>query len=442
VITHLNSVKKSLHYFARKTLLLLVAVMYSFSALGEFNKTQSDIFRQLNRKLLELTFDSPQLDFSEFLKRQLSREQQPLDPINSFQIQLEGYTANNLCESIALADLNMIAKLAVERVELLNSYSDRKANYDGNFSDLPKGKQWYLHWLKSWLMADVSLQDLEKMALSELESVAQTRRNLAQKDLPVNDQRIARSLKNEIIQSFRHREQQINTQLNTVFGFPVPPNSVKIIESNLPKSFPAPGIYNAETEEFIYHLQSDDFLVKHMDWLFLHEGVPGHHYQSQIAADSPHCTPLSANVQSSIFAEGWGAYVETLGETLGLYTDRSSYSYALDWQALRAVRVLIDIGIHHHGWSDSQAKDLWMRYIPEQQSIMEREIKRIHRWPAQVITYVYGKSQIQQAINKQIDKMSKRDLKDIHRGILSLTNYSINALKHLDQLLNSKRDNQ
>jgi uncharacterized protein (DUF885 family) len=165
-----------------------------------------------------------------------------------------------------------------------------------------------------------------------------------------------------------------------------------------------------------------------MDWLFLHEAVPGHHFQNKFSIKQANCPTINELTQSTVFIEGWAAYVETLGEQLGLFTDHSSVGYALDWQALRAVRVLLDIGIHHDGWTDNKAREIWQQYIPEQRDIMEREIARIHRWPVQVITYVYGKVMIIKAIQTLSYGDKRNSLATIHREILSLSNLSLNAL--------------
>jgi len=118
-----------------------------------------------------------------------------------------------------------------------------------------------------------------------------------------------------------------------------------------------------------------------------------------------------------------------LGKELGLFEDLSSQEYALQWQALRATRVLLDIGIHYHNWDDEQARALWMDLIPKQKNIMEREIARIRRWPVQVISYVYGKNKIEEAIVR----LSKtKGMAQARRQVMSMSNQTLSSLSLLN----------
>ncbi|WP_191249816.1 DUF885 family protein [Kordiimonas sediminis] len=360
-----------------------------------------------------------QMDFANFWQ-DLSREHAG-DKIALTQLRQkldDTEETGNTCHDTALREMKVLSQIASERFELLQTLQKGKSPYKGTFTQLPNGTAWYKHWLKSWLTSDVSPETLKAIALNDIAQARAKRKILDASSLPENSRTFAASDHAGIVAAFRTRERTVLKHLPNVIAseFQAPP--VKIVPSTFPKSFPAPGVYNMMTNEFIYHLAGDTLPDRYMDWLFLHEAIPGHHYQFHFRTSNRACDLPPAS-QSTVLGEGWGAYTETLGSTLGLYTDKSSAAYALDWQEMRAVRVLIDIGIHYEGWSDDQARDVWMTYIPNQTDIMEREINRIHNWPVQVITYVFGKAVVQTFTEKKLSLNPDRPLAEIHAEFLA-----------------------
>lgn len=414
--------------------LTLVVLLSAYCIIGPV-AAKSDVARLLEN-MQPLTLHEAHMDFADYLSNvELQELEQQAQLLDRLVQQFNGIMAKQLslsrCDVIALDDAEFVLGTAKNRLSLLRSHTDEPRPYQGSFAHFNDNNRWYLHWLSSWLQDNVTIDELERMARNELEQVGRKRALLASKDLHTVQGAIPKEQSTAIINAFRQRESVIRAHLSRVFGTDFVPDSVNIVESTLPKSFPAPGIYNPESREFIYHLSSDEFPHKHTDWLFLHEGVPGHHYFNEFANAAAECAGYQSPHGSTLFTEGWAAYVETLGEQLGVFTDRSSQAYALDWQALRAVRVLLDIGIHTQDWSDAEAAKIWMRYIPEQQPIMAREIARIRRWPVQAITYVYGKQTIEQAIHDTVLRGDHLTKADAHLAILNLSNFSLRSLSQL-----------
>jgi len=387
-----------------------------------------------------------QLDFSAawqlLLKNKQVMKASDTEQLLTLQQSIKQLTSNDnqlaICQKITLSEMNFQTQLMLERRQLLDKTSADAAEYQGRFIELENGKEWYLHWLKSWLLAEVNITALEQQAYRELDNALLAIKELKQVTAKSSISIISGDNKKQIVRLFKQREKQINQRLIQVLGSDFIANPVAIEKSNLPESFPAPGIYLPDSGTFLYHLTNNAFPKHHMDWLFLHEGVPGHHYQSNFVNQNALCDGSVNITDSTVFTEGWAAYVETLGTELGVYQQQSSELYALDWQALRAVRVLIDIGIHYHGWNDKKAQDIWRQYIPEQEDIMMREINRIKRWPVQVITYVYGKSLVLETIEQIKQQNPTVALPDIHRFILSISNLSPSTQKLWLELWHSR----
>jgi len=406
------------------SLVLTVSLFISSNTTGMTNG--ADLIHEVR----QLSFSAPQMSFRHFLENYQPKNEELVSWLK-IQLASRDLVAKSLsssCDYRIASHINFIAKLAIEREALLGK-SSGDLEYIDSFHSLENGSNLYQHWLRSWLLSDISLEQLNQIAIQELIKTAKRRRQIVErKTTELGDTRILGKKHQKIVDRFRQKEARVIDNLDKYFPKLTPLDKVEIVPSTLPKSFPAPGIYDAVNQRFIYHLQDEYFYTHTMDWLYLHEGNPGHHYQSQFVKQQAQCADLPDRLHTSAFSEGWAAYVETLGKSLGLYTDINSELYALDWQALRAVRVILDIGIHAYGWDNKKATSVWMQHIPNQKGIMDREINRIRDWPGQVITYVYGKSAIEKYIEQS---MTSGDLTllDVHREILALSSYSVSLLK-------------
>ena len=133
-----------------------------------------------------------------------------------------------------------------------------------------------------------------------------------------------------------------------------------------------------------------------MDWLYIHEAVPGHHYQWWMRNQLPEQPAFKRHFYYPGNFEGWAAYVEYLGKEVGLYRDVYAELGKWEWDLVRSTRILIDVGIHHFGWTKEQAIACWKMHISGQDDIAEREVVRCTNWPAQALSYKVGAWKIRQ----------------------------------------------
>ena len=378
--------------------------------------------------MAETPFLQPRLDFAAWLKDNQSHFNLHAATLIEWQKSLAELQPEDGCEQLRHENLKTHLNLLRNRAKLINTLPENTL-YSGRMSELPDGKQWYLHWLNSWLLLDAELslvtaqiEQLKVMAHKELSRMHPQYLALQDKVAKTRPSGFSRSQHSSIVRAFKNTEQQIINRLEQVFGVlpAIPP--VKIKPSNLPKSFPAPGIYNNDNQTFYYHFTDQNFPAESIDWLYLHEALPGHHLQSYVSRQQSFCPVSTLFPLPLVVAEGWAAYVETLGQQLGVFEQASSLHYALEWRVLRALRVLIDIGIHFEDWTDEQALALWQHYLPDRMSIGRRELARIKRWPVQVITYVYGTHHIETLIQQLLSEHGAEHQSNIHNTILRLTN--------------------
>jgi uncharacterized protein (DUF885 family) len=175
----------------------------------------------------------------------------------------------------------------------------------------------------------------------------------------------------------------------------VPP--VYAIEWPGATGFTPPGMYiNHENNAYGKDVFQINFYNRHynkraMEWLYMHEAIPGHHLQFSLSHKS-------SGLQDLFFYpgnfEGWACYVEYFGKEVGLFSDPYSYLGKWEWDLVRSARLVLDVGIHYYGWSHEKALAYWKQTIPNQDDIAEREVTRVTNWPCQALSYKVGAAQI------------------------------------------------
>jgi uncharacterized protein (DUF885 family) len=153
--------------------------------------------------------------------------------------------------------------------------------------------------------------------------------------------------------------------------------------------------------------------------LTCHEGRPGHQLQIPIEMELTNLPDFRRFDYYSSFGEGWALYTETLCDQMGLYDDPYSRFGYLDFQMWRAVRLVVDTGIHSEGWTREQA----VRYFEDNSALAEQnintEVDRYIAWPGQALSYMIGEIDIQRLRKKAEDELGSRfDVKGFHAAIL------------------------
>jgi uncharacterized protein (DUF885 family) len=153
--------------------------------------------------------------------------------------------------------------------------------------------------------------------------------------------------------------------------------------------------------------------------LYLHEGAPGHHFQISLAQENRTLPKFQRNGGNSAFVEGWALYAETLGFEMGLYTDPLQHWGTLDDEMLRAMRLVVDTGLHAKGWSREQAVAYMLGNSGMGRSDAEAEVDRYIAQPAQALSYKLGALTIQRLRAKAERALGQRfDLRQFHDQVL------------------------
>ena len=156
-----------------------------------------------------------------------------------------------------------------------------------------------------------------------------------------------------------------------------------------------------------------------METLYLHEGAPGHHFQISLAQENEALPKFQRFGGNTAYAEGWGLYAETFGRELGVYTDPYQYFGYLDSQLFRAIRLVVDTGIHSKGWT----RDQTIKYILDNSSRglsnATAETERYIAIPGQALAYKIGQLKISE-LRARAEKAlgAKFDIREFHEQVL------------------------
>jgi uncharacterized protein (DUF885 family) len=156
-----------------------------------------------------------------------------------------------------------------------------------------------------------------------------------------------------------------------------------------------------------------------METLTLHEAVPGHHIQISIAQELEGLPEFRKNSTYTAFVEGWGLYAESLGDEMGFYQDSYSKFGRLTYEMWRAIRLVVDTGLHSMGWTRNQAIDFFRANAAKTDQDISVEVDRYIVWPGQALGYKMGQLKIRQLRTNAERQLGARfDVRRFHDVVL------------------------
>ena len=164
--------------------------------------------------------------------------------------------------------------------------------------------------------------------------------------------------------------------------------------------------------------------------LTVHEAVPGHHFQISIAQELENVPTFRKYQSFTAFVEGWGLYSEELGEFMNLYEDPYDKFGQLTYDMWRAIRLVVDTGMHYKNWSRQDAIDLFIENTAKSNLDIENEVDRYIAWPGQALAYKIGQLKILELRNRAEKELGdKYDIKDFHHEVLKRGSLPLDILE-------------
>jgi uncharacterized protein (DUF885 family) len=232
--------------------------------------------------------------------------------------------------------------------------------------------------------------------------------------------------KQELSQGYAAVARAVEAQIPRYFSkLPRTPLAIEPFPEEREK-YEAGGSYNQGSEDgsrpgvFFYNTYDlNNRFLTGITTLYLHEGAPGHHFQISLALEDKSLPPFQRFDGNNAFVEGWALYAETLGYEMGLYKDPMQHWGTLDDEMLRAMRLVVDTGLHAKGWSREQSIDYMLANSGMGRTDATAEVERYIAIPAQALSYKIGALTIQRLRRKAETTLGKKfDIRAFHAEVL------------------------
>lgn len=324
--------------------------------------------------------------------------------------------------------------------------------------DLPDGINWYNYNLKKITTTDMTAQQIHDLGLKEVARLDQDMRALVKsiykgsyddfQDFIKTDKQFYYNKPEDLLAGYRDIAKRIDPELIKLFGkLPRQPYGVISIPAYAEKSAPTayyndgsikagrPGYFYANT----YDLKSRP--KWEMEALTLHEAVPGHHLQISLANEMENVPEFRKYGFYTSFIEGWGLYAESLGTEMGLYKDPYQKYGQLTYEMWRALRLVVDTGIHALGWQRDQAIQYMLKYVSKAPHDIVVEVDRYIVWPGQATAYKIGELKIKELRRKTKEALGEKfDVRKFHDVVLSQGALPLDVLeKNVDEFIQSEK---
>ncbi len=304
-------------------------------------------------------------------------------------------------------------------------------------AEVPNGKEWYQYQIKLYTTTTMTADEIHELGLAEVARISAEMEKIKEQvgykgdlksffDYVRNKKELMPFTEpQQVIDNFNAIHERMKPQIERLFDVkPKTAFEVKRTEAFREKSASAeynpgsldgtrPGIFYTPIPNVTkYNMYSDESL-------FLHEAIPGHHYQISLTQESTELPKFRKTLWYSGYGEGWALYSESLGKELGLYTDPYQYFGMLGAEMHRAIRLVVDTGLHSKGWTREQAIQYSLDNEAESEASITSEIERYMANPGQALSYKIGQLKIRALRDRAQKELGEKfDIRKFHNQVL------------------------
>lgn len=344
-------------------------------------------------------------------------------------------------ESIKASYREMVTGL-IDRFRSLSEYVSNDylaaSRATSGINEVPNGEAYYKHLIKLYTTTNMTAEEIHQLGLSE---VARLSNEMEQVKAEVGFKGDLKSFfdevrgkpelmpftkPEEVIANFNAIYDRMKPQLAKLFD-QVPKTPFEVRRTEAFREASASAEYNPGSQDGtrpgIFYVPIPDVATYNVfsdEDLFLHEAIPGHHYQISLTQENEKLPEFRRALWYSAYGEGWALYCESLGKELGLYEDPYQYFGMLSAEMHRAIRLVVDTGIHAKGWSREKAIQYSLDHEAESEASIVSEIERYMAIPGQALSYKIGQLKIRELRAKAETQMGDAfDIKEFHNLVLS-----------------------
>lgn len=358
-------------------------------------------------------------------------------PIQNFPDSFSEEDKKGLTEAYS----KMVSEKIIPAYQRLYDYMSGENLNEGRtttgIADIPNGENYYKHQIKLYTTTEMTADEIHTLGLNEVARISSEMERVKNEigfkgDLRefFNYVRTNRELMpyqkpQEIIDHFYTIYDTMKPKLQVMFDKkPKTPFEVKQTEKFRENSASAeynPGSLDG-TRPGVFYVpipNASEYNIYSDESLFLHEAIPGHHYQISLTQENDELPMFRKTLFYSGYGEGWALYCESLGKELGLYTDLYQYFGMLGAEMHRAVRLVVDTGMHSKGWTREQAVQYCLENEAEPKAGIISEIERYMANPGQALSYKIGQLKILELRHKAEKQLGdKFDIAEFHNQVL------------------------
>ena len=322
-------------------------------------------------------------------------------------------------------------------------------------SDIPGGKEYYEYLARYFTTTNLTPDEIHNLGLREIERIRSEMEDIIKKvewegdfDSFLNYLRTSPRFyydnPEDLFNAYLIMSKTIDPLLPKIFKtFPRAPYGViPIPDESAP--FTTTAYYNSPSPGrpgyFYANLYKPESRPKYeIPVLTVHEAVPGHHFQISIAQELENVPVFRKYMGITAFVEGWGLYSEELGEHMGIYDDPYDKFGQLTYDMWRAIRLVVDTGMHYKNWSRDDAIQLFVDNSAKSLLDIENEVDRYIAWPGQALAYKIGQLKILELRTRAETILGdKYDIKDFHYEVLKRGSLPLDLLEfYIDQWIES-----
>ena len=304
-------------------------------------------------------------------------------------------------------------------------------------SALPDGEAWYAYNVRNSTTTDMTPEQIHQVGLDEVARIQAEMRAVMQqvgfegelkdffKHLTTSDQFKFES-EEALLEAYNGLREKVEAGVPALFsrtpkaGFEIRPVEAFRAASQAGGSYQSPS--EDGTRPGIFYVNTYDLPSRKtwdMEALFLHEAIPGHHFQIAMQQELTDLPKFRRFGGETAFAEGWGLYAESLGKELGVYTDPYQYFGRLQAELWRAIRLVVDTGIHAKGWTREQTIAYMLENSAASETEAVSETERYIAIPGQALAYKVGELKIQELRDRAEAALGDAfDIRAFHAAVL------------------------
>jgi uncharacterized protein (DUF885 family) len=302
---------------------------------------------------------------------------------------------------------------------------------------LPDGPARYRFAIREQTTTDLSPEQIHELGLKQIDEIQTqmlaTALELGYQDLAglnqhiKNDRRFYATSGQQVLDLYTNYVNAMEPELPKLFGH-LPKSKLAVIpmeESRAKDSVPADYTDGAPDGSRPGHINVNEYDPEHrltlnIEAIAYHEGIPGHHLQLSLAQELKDLPEFRRFAGYTAFVEGWALYSERLGKEIGRYQDPYSNYGRLENEMWRAIRLVVDTGVHDKHWSRDQMVAYFHRYTAMDEPNIQTEVDRYIAWPGQALAYKLGQLEILKLREKARQELgAKFDIRAFHDEILA-----------------------